>query len=81
MWTRAKRIKVIYRADKKAKVYIIERNDGLYEYTAEAETHDDEYENGYWSITDVSGLFASAAEAEQAAYDDVVWLRQQNRTT
>jgi hypothetical protein len=77
MWTHAKSIKVIDRADNKAKVYILARNDGLYEYRGEAEIQGGEYEGVYWSTTEMSGLFASAREAEQAAFDDVVWLRQQ----
>jgi hypothetical protein len=79
MWTHAKSIKVIDRADGKAKVYILARHDGLYEYRGEAEIQGDEYEGVYWSPTEMSGLFASAPEAESAAFDDVPWLRQQNR--
>jgi len=80
MWTHAKTIKVIERADGKAKVYVLARHDGLYEYRGEAEVRGDEYDGIYWPPTEMSGLFASAGEAEQAAYDDVPWLRQQPRT-
>jgi hypothetical protein len=80
MWTHAKSIKVIDRADGKAKVYILARHDGFYEYRGEAEIQGDEYEGVYWSPSEISGLFASADEAERAAFDDVPWLRQQNRT-
>ena len=80
MWTHAKSIKVIDRADGKAKVNFLARHDGLYEYRAEAEIQGDEYEAVYWSTTDISGLFASAREVEQAAFDDIAWLRQQIRT-
>jgi len=80
MWTHAKRIKVIDRADGKAKVYILARHDGFYEYRGEAEIQGDQYEGVYWSPTERSGLFASADEAERAEFDDVPWLRQHNRT-
>jgi hypothetical protein len=78
-WTHAKSIKVIDRADGKAKVYILARRDGFYEYRGEAEIRGDEYEGVYWSPTEISGIFASAHEAEQAAFDDVPWLRQEIR--
>jgi hypothetical protein len=51
MWTHAKSIKVIDRADGKAKVYILARHDGFYEYRGEAEIQGDEYEGDYWSPT------------------------------
>jgi hypothetical protein len=79
MWTHAKGIKVIDRADGKAKVYILARHDGFYEYRAYLEIQGTEYEGIYWAPTYKSGLYASADEAERAAYDDVPWLRQQNR--
>jgi hypothetical protein len=80
MWTHAKCIKVIDRADGKAKVFILARDDGLYEYRGEIEVQGNEYEGIYWSSTEMSGLFGSADEAERGAHDDVPWLRQQNRT-
>jgi hypothetical protein len=49
MWTHAKSIKVIDRADGKAKLYILARQDGFYEYRVEAEIQGDEYEGCYWS--------------------------------
>ena len=80
MWTHAKSIKVINRADGKAKVYILARHDGFYEYKGGAEIQGDEYEGVYWSPTEISSLFASTHEAERAAFDDVPWLRQQIKT-
>ncbi len=58
MWTHAKSIKVIDRADGKAKVYILARHDGFYEHRGEAEIQADEYEGIYWSPTEMSGFFA-----------------------
>lgn len=80
MWTHAKCSKVIDRADGKAKVYILARHDGFYEYRGEAEVQGVEHEGVYWSPTEISGLFASAQEAERAAFGDVPWLRQLNRS-
>ncbi len=76
MWMHAKSIKTIERADGKARIFILERNDGFYEYRGEAEIVGDEYEGMYWSPTDHSGLFESASEAEGNAHDEVPWLRQ-----
>jgi hypothetical protein len=78
MWTHAKTIRVIDRVDGKAKVYILARDDGLYEYRVEVEIQGDEYDGVYWSPAERSGLFASAQEAERAAFDDVPWLRQED---
>jgi hypothetical protein len=77
VWTHAERVKVIDRTDGKARVYILARHDGFYEYRAEAEVQGDEYDGVYWVPTVTSGLFGSAREAEQAAFDDISWLRQQ----
>jgi hypothetical protein len=79
MWTHAKSIKTIERADGKARVYILERNDGLYEYRGEVELVGNEYESIYWSPAERSGLYASAEEATRGAFDDVPWLRQNAR--
>jgi hypothetical protein len=81
MWTHAKSIKVIERTDGKAKVYILARHDGLYEYKGEAEVQGNEHEGIYWSPTETSGLFATSLEAERAAFDAIPWLRQQHRMT
>ena len=79
MWTHARTIKVMERADGKAKVYILARHDGLYEFRGETEIQGDEFEGIYWSPTEISGLFESACEAERTAFHDVPWLRQRNR--
>jgi hypothetical protein len=72
-------MKVIERTDGKAKVYILARHDGLYEYRGETEIQANEHEGVYWSPTEMSGLFASADEDEQAAFDNVPCLRQRIR--
>lgn len=71
----AKKIKTIERIDGKARLHIFARNDGLYEYRGEAEIIGDKYEGIYWGDTEMSGLYASAEEAERDAYDEVPWLR------
>jgi hypothetical protein len=72
MWTHAKSIKSIERAGGKARIYILARTDGLYEYRGEAEIVGDEYEGDYWSPAEHSGLFASADEAERNARDEIL---------
>jgi len=66
---------VFERADAKARLYILARNDGLYEYRGEAEVVGDEYEGIYWTPTEMSGLYATAEEAERDAFASVPWLR------
>jgi len=76
MWTHAKSVKILEREDGKARLYILARNDGLYEYRAEAEVVGDEFEGIYWAPTERSGLYATAEEAERDALAHVPWLRQ-----
>ena len=70
MWTHAKLIKTLERPDGKARVHILARHDGLYEFRGEAEIQGDQYEGVYWSPTEMSCLFASAQQAERAAFDE-----------
>jgi hypothetical protein len=76
-WTHAHSIKVIERADGKAKVYILERNDGLYEYRGFAEFNEDG--ETYWGPAEMSGLHDSAEHAELDAFHEVPWLRRFTR--
>ena len=77
-YVHAKIVKVIEKGDGKSKVNVLERNDGLFEFRAYVEQHDDgPYSSGpYWSPTFYSGLYASAEEAERDALNQVHWLRQ-----
>lgn len=75
MWTHAESIKVIERGDGRARVYILARHDGFYEFRGVTEVQGNEHEGVYWSPAEMSGLFASADEAEKAALDEVPWLR------
>lgn len=75
MWTHAKTIKRFNRADGRARLYILARNDGLYEYRAEEEVVGDEREGIYWAPTAMSGLYATAEEVERGAIADVLWAR------
>jgi hypothetical protein len=74
MWSHAKSIKEFERADGKARLFILARNDGLYEYRGEVEVVGDEYEGIYWMPTEMSGLYATAEEAERDAFASVPWL-------
>jgi hypothetical protein len=71
---------VIERADGTAKVYIFERDDGLYQYSGETEIQGNEEERVYWKPTHRSGIYASDDEAERVAFDNIPWLCQQKGT-
>ena len=72
-----RRMKMLERADGKARIFIIERNDGLFRFEGEAEMECDG--DIYWGPCDISGCYASAEEAERAAHHEVLWLRDKNR--
>ena len=67
-----RRIKAIERADGRARLFILERDDGLYRF--EGETEIERQGDTFWRQTDISGLYGSAAEAERAALSEVLWL-------
>ena len=69
------RIKTLERRDGKARLFIIERDDGCFRFEGETELEEDGYV--FWSPSDVSGLYASAYEAERSARREVAWLRDQ----
>jgi hypothetical protein len=71
-----RRIKAIERADGKARLFIIERDDGLYRFEGEAEQEEDGY--SFVAPCDFSGLYESAEAAEREARATVPWLRRQN---
>jgi hypothetical protein len=73
-WVHAEEIRKLQRPDGKAEVYILKRDDGLYEYVGSVECEEDGYV--YWGPVEHSGLFASAEEAERNALDEIPWLRQ-----
>jgi hypothetical protein len=77
-WIRAHSIKTLMRADGKARVFILSRDDGLYMFEAESERAEDGYT--YWVPTHHSGLFDSAETAEREAVGRVSWLSN-NETT
>ena len=72
-----RRIRTFDRSDRKARLYIVERDDGLYRCEGEAEGDDADGFGPYWTPSEVSGLYASEAEAEAAARRDVLWFRDQ----
>jgi hypothetical protein len=67
---------VIERADGKARLFILERDDGCYRFEGECVERD----RGelYWTPCGISGLYESAELAEQAARQEVPWLRHQS---
>jgi hypothetical protein len=64
-------IKVIESSDRKARVEVLKRNDGLFEFRASVECYEDGY---YWAPTLNSGLYASVEEAERDALHEVLAL-------
>jgi hypothetical protein len=67
-------VKVLERADGKAKVFILKRDDGLYVYRGFVEIdHDGDI---FWGLSEESGLYDNAEHAEAGAISDVPWLRQ-----
>jgi hypothetical protein len=73
----ARSVREIARSDGKARLYIFERDDGLYEFRVETE-HDDEGDI-YWAPTHMSGLYETLKEAEQDAVTTIPWLRRPDR--
>jgi hypothetical protein len=71
-----RRIKAIERADGRARLFILERDDGCYRFEGEIVEHD--LGEPYWTPCHTSGLYESAELAEQAARQEVPWLRQQS---
>jgi hypothetical protein len=72
------RIKTIERADGKARLFIFQRDDGLFRFEGESEREEDV--EVFVAPCDFSGLYKTAEEAEQAAQVDVLWLRRQLRS-
>ena len=71
-------IKSIEKRDGDAKLFIMERDDGLYRFVAERLA--EELGETYWEPCDSSGLYQSADAAERAAEKEVLWLRDQIAT-
>lgn len=70
-------INVLESSDKKARVEILKRNDGLFEFRAYVQRHEDApYQEGgyYWSPTLDSGLYAIVEDAERDALREVLAL-------
>jgi len=74
-WVAAHCIKTFERADGKARLFILERDDGFYMFQGESEQEDDGYT--FWAPSDCSGLYDSAKTAEREAVGLVPWLKRQ----
>ena len=70
-----RRIKTIERDNGKARLFIMARDDGCYRFDGEAEFEEDG--ETYRAPCDISGLYATADDAERAAEHEVLWLRDQ----
>jgi hypothetical protein len=71
-------IKTIEKRDGSARLFIMERDDGLYRFTGEKLA--EELGETYWEPCNSSGLYQSADAAERAAEKEVLWLRDQIST-
>jgi hypothetical protein len=81
-YAHAKIIKVLEACDGKARVNILERKDGLYEFRAYVERYE-EYPNErepYWSPTAYSGLYAVLEDAERDALNEVLVFDAKSKT-
>jgi len=69
--------KVIHSPDDAFKIDFLRRNDGLYEYRGwERRREETPLTDGYyWSPREVSGLYQTMEELEQAAWQSVAWLQ------
>jgi hypothetical protein len=74
---RERRIKTIEHPNGKARLFILERDDGLYRFEGEREA--EELGEYYWEPCDMSGLYQSADAAEQEARREIPWLREITR--
>ena len=70
-----RRIKTFEKLDGSARLFIMERDDGLCRFFGERLA--DECGETFWEPCDFSGLYGSALEAERAAGSEVSWLRDQ----
>jgi hypothetical protein len=69
----AETVKVFNSADGRARVAIIRRADGFYEFVAEAEREIDGFTA--WVPDGGAGIYDSAATALREAAGQIVWLR------
>ena len=71
-------VKIITSADGKARVELLRRHDGLFEYRACVELVEDGLYGGppYWMPRAYSGLYETVEELEKAARLNVPWLRE-----
>lgn len=65
-------LRTFERLDGKARLHILKRHDGLYEFRGEAEC--DEDGDTYWAPTEISGLYQFLEAVEQDAILSVPWL-------
>ena len=75
----ARSVKAFTSADGIDRLHIFKRNDGLFDFWAEEQCvvqGDETFESyTYWSTVVRSGLYASAEDAEKAAFVETPWLR------
>ena len=68
----AKIINVLESSNRKVRVDVLERNDGLFEFRVYAERFEEFTEEVYWSPTLESGIYANVEDAERDALNEAL---------
>jgi hypothetical protein len=68
-----KQIKRLESQDSRWRMTVVLSPNNLFRFTEDEQVHDDGYT--YWSQCYMSGVYASADEAERAARSELPWLR------
>jgi hypothetical protein len=65
-------------SDGNARLFIYEREDGLFRFVGERQQEESQLGYTFWQQCDFSGIFESAEAAEREARSSIPWLRNQN---
>jgi hypothetical protein len=68
-------IKTFEREDGKERLFMVERDDGLFSFYGLSLIDDDDPYGPYWVPNHFSGIYATASDAERAACAEVPWLK------
>jgi hypothetical protein len=72
-WVAAHCVKTFESVDGKSKLFILRRDDELYQFVGMSEQEEDG--ESFWAPSDYSGLFDSVQTAEREAAGNVPWLK------
>ena len=71
-------IRRVVSTDGKRRMTVKLTPNSLFRFFEDTLAYDDDNDIAYWSPSHMSGLYASADDAERAAYSELPWLRDQN---